>query len=149
MAKGPHNRIPRRRSKAPAARPEQKASPAPVHISPESPPALSDRTQSRLAIARRIRDTYFRLFQAGESDLEAFLRWQMRYADLIEKEVSGQSKDFDRVKFLEAELEGIQRLERLVQQLVERDQAKIIDGQIIQFYRLEIEEKLERAKAKG
>ena len=103
---------PEARRQGAAVRPDEKGRRSPVQISPEGPPALSDRTQSRLTIGRQIRDHYFRLYQAGEVDLEAYLRWQMRYADLIETEVGRQSKDFDPVKFLEVELKGIQRLEK-------------------------------------
>jgi hypothetical protein len=133
----------------PGARPEDQASPAPVHISPESPPALSDRTQARIIIGSQIRDHYFRLYQAGEVDLDTYLRWQMRYTDLIESEVGRPLKDFDPVILLQTSLQGFQRLEKIIKERVEKGQSPRIDAQVVEFYRLEIEEKLERAKAKG
>src|SRR5262249_53868232 len=71
---------PRTSKQGGVARPDEKAIPEPVRIRPEDPPALSDRTQSRIVIARQIRDHYYRLYQAGEVDLDAYLRWQMRFA---------------------------------------------------------------------
>jgi RNA polymerase sigma factor (sigma-70 family) len=133
--------------------PEPRASsaptPAPVRSDNESPPPLSDRAQSRIMIARQIRDHYFRRYQAGQVDLDDYLKWQMRFTDLIEAEVGRALKDFDPVMLLDTELKGFRTLERHVNELVEKKQVGEIDSKIIEFYRLEIEEKLERAKAKA
>jgi RNA polymerase sigma factor (sigma-70 family) len=114
---------------------------------PEAPVPLSPRTQSRLAIARELRDQQFRLYQGGEADLEKYLLWQSRFTDVLASEVGPQAKDFDLIRLLEAEARGFQSLEKLVKAHVEKGEAPRRDALTVEFFRLEVEEKLERAKA--
>ena len=128
------------------AKPEDQARPAPVQTSPAISP-FSPRTQSRIKIAKEMRDTHFRSWSAGEIDLERYLLWQRRFVDLTWTEAA-QAKGFDLVKFCEKELEGWQHLEKMVAGLVEKGKVGTVDVQTVEFFRLEAEEKLERAKSK-
>ena len=142
----PAQLTPKDQAQSTAAKKDHPVNPVPV-LAPENPPPLSPRTQARLAIARELRDTQFRLYQRGEADLESYLLWVRRFTDVVASEGPHQTKDFDPIRLLEAELKGLKSLEKLVEARVEKDQAPKRDALTVKFFRLEAEEKLEKAKA--
>jgi RNA polymerase sigma factor (sigma-70 family) len=114
---------------------------------PENQRLLSPRTQSRLAIARQLRDQYYALYLGGEVDLEKYLLWQGCYSDVIASEGGRGAKDFEPVELLEAEVKGIQSLEKRIKELVQKNEAPKRDALVVEFFRMDAEEKLERAKS--
>jgi hypothetical protein len=109
-------------------------------------PGLNPRTKSRIALARQIRDDHFRLWQGGEADMEKYLLWQRRLDDLIETEVVPRTTGAARVKYWEEKVKRLERLEQTVRKLFEQGQVPRPEVRTIEFYRLEAEEKLERAR---
>ena len=118
----PRSRPPsnRQQSTAEARSPDQ-SGPGTEPRESTSPRALA--RKPGLQLPASLRDTQFRLYQGGEADLEQFLLWEKRFTDVIASEGSHQTKDFDPIRLLEAEVKGLQSLEELVKSRVEQGQA--------------------------
>lgn len=108
---------------------------------------LSERTKTRLQLARKVRDHYFRLYQDGRVDLERFLAEEKHFTDVIESEVLPRAEASARIDYLEVRLRGFKRLEKLIKAQAEKGLTLEIEADVGQLLALEAEEKLERARA--
>jgi RNA polymerase sigma factor (sigma-70 family) len=104
--------------------------------------------KARLEVAKKVRDTMYQLFkEGGNIDLERYLTWQKRYDDLAY--VVTLMTDGDRVRLYEGQVAELNQLEQLQKDRFRRGEVGQIELHIVQYYRLEAEEALARAKAEA
>jgi len=118
----------------------------PAPAAPELPLNLNPRLRERLTIARTIRDEAFRL-NRGVDNVESFLIWQQRFLDLIVKELAADPKNSELIKILEANVKELVDLEQSYREATKAGFHTELTVMTIRFYRLDAEEKLDRARA--
>jgi hypothetical protein len=139
---------------------EQGLSPAPQSESPPKGRAKADPNASassgaqslrrtakaRLDVARKLRDSMYELFRIDpNANLREFLSWQNRYGEVVGEVLV--KTDADRVRFLEHRLAVLKRTEEFVRDLFKNRIAGSPDVLVAELYRLEAEDRLEKARA--
>jgi len=133
-----------------AAKPQSKASvgqgnvPVAPAAARSGPIKLTANEQARLDVAKKIRDTMFKLYTGGEIGLIAYLQWQKRYDD-IAGEVA--KSDADRLRHYESGVAIMKQVEDRSRELYRLGQATGTDVLVAELERLEAEAALEKFQA--
>jgi RNA polymerase sigma factor (sigma-70 family) len=118
-----------------------------AEASQRGPNQINSLARARIDVARKLRDNMFKLYSAGEADLGAYLRAQIRFDDVIGA-IAAKSSDTDRVHYHEIRVEGLKRLERFVREAHGNGQKSENETLAVELDRLDAEEDLAKAKAK-
>lgn len=121
-------------------RPDQ---PAVVEPVAPKPPDDAARADARVRVLIRLRDEFYRKYLNGETSLDQYFTWQRRFRDAALERVDTAKGLLD---FAEKDLSGLSTVEAKVKMLVERGEAPNSDAMICEYYRMEAEEFLARAK---
>jgi hypothetical protein len=108
--------------------------------------SLSSTAKARLDVARKLRDSMYELFRIDpNANLREFLSWQNRYGEVVGEVLVKTGAD--RVRFLEHRLAVLKRTEEFVKDLRKNGFAGSPGVLVAELYRLEAEDRLEKARA--
>jgi RNA polymerase sigma factor (sigma-70 family) len=100
--------------------------------------------KARLQVAKKLRDAMYLRFTGFEIGAEQYLSWHKRYDDLayaVTLMTGG-----DRVRLFADQVAELKQVEQLVKELFQAGRMQETDLHIVQYYLLEVEESLARAK---
>jgi hypothetical protein len=109
--------------------------------------SLSPRAKARLDVAKKLRDLTFQRRQIDPSaEFADILAAQNRYDEVVAEVLV--NTEADRVRFMEHRLATLKRIEQYITDLFKGAQVGRIDVLAAELYRLEAEDRLEKAGAK-
>jgi RNA polymerase sigma factor (sigma-70 family) len=110
--------------------------------------SLSATAKARLDVAKQVRVQAFRMYQVdpGRGGFTEVLTWQNLYDDVVAEVLV--KTDADRVRFLEHRVATLKRMEQFVGERLNARMASPLDVSAVELYRLEAEDRLEKARAK-
>jgi sigma-70-like protein len=123
------------------------AKPRPNVLDSAGAQSLSPNAKARLDVARKLRDlTYERWKIDPVTEFTEALAWQNRYHEVVGELLV--KTDADRVRFLEYRVAALKRTEDFVKEAFKSTRGSPIDVLAVELYRLEAEDRLEKARAK-
>ena len=142
------------RAQAPAAiarqRPKDSDRPEGKPAAPASAAAPSAELEAigraRIAVAKKLRDSTFRLFQEGEIGITEYLTAQQHYDEVVAEVVV--KTDADLVRYLESRVAGLKQLEERARKLHASGMIRESDVLTLELARLDAEYALVKAKLK-
>jgi RNA polymerase sigma factor (sigma-70 family) len=143
----------------PQVRPPEPRADAPSHdgVESKSPPtvpdpagtrSLSPTATARIDVAKRLRDGIYERYRIDpSSSFTEVLTWQNRYHEVIAEVLV--KTDADQIRFLEHRVASLKRIEQFIKDVFNNRLASSNDVLAAELYRLEAEDRLEKARAKA